>query len=48
MASAGAWVGGEHTVFRPGLAVSVAMAVILVVTGIWYFRKTERAFADVI
>jgi len=41
-------VGGEQTVYWPSLAVSVAITVTLVVTGIWYFRKTERAFADVI
>ena len=27
---------------------SVAMVVLLLVTGVWYFRKMERTFADVI
>lgn len=30
------------------LAYSAAMTVVLLATGIWYFRKTERQFADVI
>ena len=31
-----------------GLALSVVAAVLLIVTGVWYFRRTERQFADVI
>jgi lipopolysaccharide transport system permease protein len=27
---------------------SLSVVVFLVVTGIWYFRRTERSFADVI
>ena len=30
------------------LLVSLAVVTVLLVTGIWYFRKTERTFADVI
>jgi lipopolysaccharide transport system permease protein len=30
------------------LAVSVAMAGLLLASGLWYFRKTERTFADII
>ena len=41
-------LGGEHVIYWPGLALSVIGIVILVVTGIWYFRRTERTFADVI
>jgi lipopolysaccharide transport system permease protein len=41
-------LGGEHVIYWPGLAVSVAGVVVLVVTGISYFRKTERSFADII
>lgn len=41
-------LGGEHRIFVPGLAVSVAVIAFLVATGIWYFRRTERTFADVI
>ena len=41
-------LGGDHDIYWPGLALSVVSVVALVVTGIWYFRKTERSFADVI
>jgi lipopolysaccharide transport system permease protein len=41
-------LGGEHTIYWPGLALSVLVIFLLVVSGIWYFRKTERTFADVI
>lgn len=41
-------LGGEHLLYLPGLALSVAGVIVLVVTGIAYFRKTERTFADVI
>ena len=30
------------------LLLSLVTITILLVTGIWYFRKTERTFADVI
>jgi lipopolysaccharide transport system permease protein len=32
----------------PGLAVSLGVAALLLGTGLWYFRATERRFADVI
>lgn len=41
-------LGGEHHVFWPGLVISVLGMALLLVSGIWYFRKTERIFADVI
>jgi len=41
-------LGGENTLYVNGLAASVAGTVLLLVTGIWYFRKTERTFADTI
>jgi lipopolysaccharide transport system permease protein len=41
-------LGGEQSVYWPGLALSVLGVSALVATGIWYFRRTERAFADVI
>ena len=39
---------GENNLYLPGLWISVAGVVVIIVTGIWYFRKTERTFADVI
>lgn len=41
-------LGGEHVLYLPGLAISVGVVLALVITGIAYFRKTERTFADVI
>jgi lipopolysaccharide transport system permease protein len=41
-------LGGEHQIYPAGLAVSVTSVIVLVITGIWYFRRTERSFADVI
>lgn len=41
-------LGGESTIYLPGLALSIALVVFLQVTGIWYFRRMERTFADVI
>jgi lipopolysaccharide transport system permease protein len=39
---------GDGNVSLLGLGVSVAVLVVLVATGLRYFRKTERSFADVI
>jgi lipopolysaccharide transport system permease protein len=39
---------GEAAVFWPGFAVSMASAVLFLVAGISFFRKTEKSFADII
>jgi lipopolysaccharide transport system permease protein len=39
-------IGGE--IYLPGLWLSIGLVVLMLTTGIWYFRKTERTFADVI
>jgi lipopolysaccharide transport system permease protein len=41
-------LGGEQAIYLPGFLVSVAAVIALLVSGIWYFRRTERTFADVI
>lgn len=41
-------LGGEAKLNLPGFTLSVGLVVLLFVSGIWYFRKTERSFADVI
>lgn len=41
-------LGGEHVLYLPGLAMSIAGIAVLLFTGVWYFRRTERTFADVI
>jgi lipopolysaccharide transport system permease protein len=35
-------------IYLPGFCLSVFLAVVLLIVGIWYFRKTERTFADII
>jgi len=41
-------LGGQYQIYWPGLALSMAVTTVVAITGIWYFRKTERTFADVI
>jgi lipopolysaccharide transport system permease protein len=41
-------LGGRTELYLPGLASSVLTAALLVGTGVWYFRRTERKFADLI
>ena len=39
---------GESALYLPGLVASVAFTAVLGVGGLWYFRRVERTFADVI
>jgi lipopolysaccharide transport system permease protein len=39
---------GEPALAFPTLGLSVAMAILLLISGLWYFRHTERTFADII
>jgi lipopolysaccharide transport system permease protein len=39
---------GEPALVPLNLGVSVAMAVLLLGSGLWYFRRMERSFADII
>lgn len=41
-------LGGRTSLYLPGLGASVVVAALLLVTGVWYFRRTERQFADII
>jgi lipopolysaccharide transport system permease protein len=41
-------LGGHTTIYWPGLLLSLSLVLVVLVTGIIYFRKTERTFADVI
>lgn len=41
-------LGGPNVIYWPGMAASIAGAALLVWTGLRYFRKTERSFADLI
>jgi lipopolysaccharide transport system permease protein len=41
-------LGGETTLYLPGFLLSVGLVFLSLWSGIWYFRKMERTFADVI
>jgi lipopolysaccharide transport system permease protein len=41
-------LGGQDALYWPGFLLSLAVVLLLVVSGVWYFRRTERSFADVI
>ena len=41
-------LGAQNRIYLPGLAVAVIDVGVLVASGIWYFRKTEKNFADII
>lgn len=41
-------LGGESQIYFPGFALSIALVVLLLITGIQHFRKVERSFADII
>lgn len=41
-------IGGEAQIYLPGFLLSLAIVGFVFVTGIMYFRKMERTFADVI
>lgn len=39
---------GQVQIYWPGFILSLGLVILLLASGIWYFRKTERTFADVI
>lgn len=41
-------LGTQWIVNPTGLMISLSSSVVLLIIGIWYFRKTERGFADII
>jgi lipopolysaccharide transport system permease protein len=41
-------LGGESNIYLPGFMASLGIATISLILGVWYFRKTERTFADII
>lgn len=41
-------LGGEAQLYIPGFTLSLALVGVLLISSIWYFRNTERTFADVI
>ena len=43
-----ALLGGHTTIYWPGSCLSMALVVVLLFLGSWYFRRMEKTFADVI
>lgn len=41
-------LGGNAQIYWPGFILSTLLVAIMLVSGIYYFRKTEKSFADVI
>jgi lipopolysaccharide transport system permease protein len=41
-------LGGDSNLYLPGFTLSLGFMALLFVSGVWYFRKVERTFADVI
>jgi homopolymeric O-antigen transport system permease protein len=41
-------LGSELTLYWPGFLISLVLTAVLFLAGVLYFRKTERAFADLI
>lgn len=41
-------LGGKNQIYMPGFLLSIALVTVILMTGIAYFRSTEKIFADVI
>ena len=41
-------LGAQSSIYWPALVAAVIDVTVLIASGVWYFRKTERTFADVI
>ena len=41
-------LNGSTPVFMPGFIISTIISFLFLVIGVWYFRKMEKTFADVI
>jgi lipopolysaccharide transport system permease protein len=37
---------GESSIYIPGLLLSIGVTIFFMIVGVWYFRKTEKKFAD--
>jgi len=41
-------LGGQSVIYMPGFIISIVMVSTTLISGVWYFRRTEKTFADVI
>ena len=40
--------GGESQIYLPGMLMSIGLIVLFLIFSIWYFRKMEKSFADIV
>lgn len=43
-----AFLGTQTAIYLPGILVSVFLTLLVLVSGIWYFRRVEKTFVDLI
>jgi lipopolysaccharide transport system permease protein len=41
-------LGGQSPIWWPSVLMSILVSTLLCSSGIWYFRRTEKTFADII
>jgi lipopolysaccharide transport system permease protein len=41
-------LGGKSFLYLPGLVISIVTVLIILISGLIYFRKMERTFADIV
>jgi lipopolysaccharide transport system permease protein len=41
-------LGGKSTIYLPGMLLSIGVIIFFLIFSIWYFRKMEKSFADII
>ncbi len=41
-------LGKEITFYTPGFVLSICLVILIFISGLWFFRKTESTFADII
>lgn len=41
-------LGNKYSIYLPGFLLSIIIVAVMLWGGLWYFRKTEKTFADVI
>jgi lipopolysaccharide transport system permease protein len=41
-------IGNNYYIYLPGFILSLCMVILIFISGLWFFRKTERTFADII
>jgi lipopolysaccharide transport system permease protein len=40
--------GGQSRIYLPGMLLSIGLVILLLIFSVWYFRKMEKTFADIV